>query len=108
MKRREFLAIYEKGKKVYSRNLVLYGMANNLQSHRLGVTVSRKIGKAVVRNRIKRRFREIFRRNKTEDTPYMDLVVNARKSVTQLEFASLRDEFLGAVSRLGKSLRTAG
>lgn len=102
-KRREFLLVYENGKKLYSRNLVLYAMANELPYDRLGVTVSRKIGKATVRNRVKRRLREIFRCNKRDATPALDLVINTRKAVAGLEFSELRDEVVAMLRRLGRS-----
>ena len=103
-KRREFLAVYEKGRKIHSRSFVLYAMTNDLDYYRLGVTVSRKIGKAAVRNRVKRRLREIFRRDKPTSKPPMDLVINARKKADQMDFALLRDEFAGALKRLGRSV----
>ena len=102
-KRREFLLVYENGKKLYSRNLVLYAMANELPYDRLGVTVSRKIGKATVRNRVKRRLRAIFRCNKRETPPALDLVINTRKGVANLEFSELRDEVVTILRRLGRS-----
>jgi ribonuclease P protein component len=101
-KRREFLAVYDKGKKIQSRTFVLYAMENNLPFHRLGITVSRKIGNAVARNRVKRRLREIFRRDKPANLPSMDLVINARKGAAQVEFAPLREEFQNVLGRLGK------
>lgn len=99
-KRREFLTVYENGKKIHSRSFVLYTLANNLGFHRLGVTVSKRVGKAVVRNRVKRQLREVFRRNKPTISPPMDLVINARQRIEQLEFSALRDEFISAIGRL--------
>lgn len=104
-KRRDFLTVYQKGKKVPSRSFVLYGMINGAWCDRLGITVSKKIGKAVVRNKVKRRFREIFRRNKPGGTPCMDVIINARKSVTDVEFVILRDEFAATLERLCRMVR---
>jgi len=101
-KRREFLVVYEKGRKIQSRTFVLYAMENDLPFHRLGITVSKKIGNAVARNRVKRRIREVFRREKPAHLPSMDLVVNARKSAVQVEFAALREELRSVLNRLGR------
>lgn len=51
---------------------------------RLGVTVSRKVGNAVVRNRVKRRIREWFRREGAQQAPGLDLVVIARPPAARL------------------------
>jgi len=72
-KRREFLGVYERGDKVQSEYFVLYILENGRPYHRLGITVSRKIGSAVVRNRIKRHLREIFRANKQAISPPLRL-----------------------------------
>ena len=106
-KRREFLSIYQRGRKIRSRNFVLYAMPSGLPFHRLGVTVSKKVGKAVVRNRVKRRLREIFRRNRPGGVPPVDLVINAKKSIAELEFDQLHDELIEGLRRLGKILREA-
>ncbi len=96
----DFRALYETGRKVHSERFVLFGRENGLGHHRLGITVSRKIGGAVVRNRIKRLFREIFRRLSAENPNYFDLVVNAKRGCTDVSYTSLRDEFLSAVGRI--------
>ena len=56
----EFRRIYRKGKSVVSPYMVLYCQKNRQGRTRLGVTVSTKLGKAVVRNRVRRRFRELW------------------------------------------------
>ena len=59
----EFRRIYRKGKSIVTPYLVLYCQRNRQGRTRLGVTVSTKLGKAVVRNRVRRRLREIYRLN---------------------------------------------
>lgn len=98
-KRREFLAVYERGKKVQAAFFVLYILENNLPHHRLGVTVSRKIGPSVVRNRIKRQLREVFRRNKRAISPPCDVVVNARRSAAISSSCQIKGDLLGAFDR---------
>ena len=86
-KRREFLAAYKRGAKIQAAHFVLYILENDLPHHRLGVTVSRKIGPAVVRNRIKRRIREIYRRwSERTQLPSMDLMVHVKPTSGQASF----------------------
>ena len=60
--RHEFTAVQERGRRVAARYVTLLGLPNALDRDRLGVVASRKVGGAVVRNRAKRRLRELFRR----------------------------------------------
>ena len=98
-KRREFLVAYKRGAKIQAAHFVLYILENNLPHHRLGVTVSRKIGSAVVRNRIKRQLREVFRRNKRAISPPCDVVVNARHSAAFSSSQEIQEDLLGALNR---------
>ena len=78
-RKKEFIAVYTEGKKRVGKYFVLYWRKNGLSHHRLGVVASRKIGKAVVRNRIKRIFRETFRQMKPSIEEGVDLVLVSRK-----------------------------
>lgn len=98
-KRSEFLGVYERGDRIHALPFVLYISENNLPCHRLGLTVSRKVGGPVVRNQIKRRLREIFRKNKEAITPCCDLVINARKAAAGSSYQKLEQEFLRALGR---------
>jgi ribonuclease P protein component len=59
---------------------------------RLGLTVPRAVGKAVVRNRIKRRLREVFRLHRAKIAPKWDIVLNPRRAVLEAEFAQIERE----------------
>jgi ribonuclease P protein component len=96
--------VYDAGQKFHSERFVLFGKENRLGHHRLGITVSRKVGSAVVRNRIKRLFREIFRRSIATIPNTIDLVVNAKRGSAQVRFEDLRGEFLRAMERLLQQL----
>jgi len=93
--------------KVHCPHFVLYALENGLRYHRLGITVSRKIGKAVVRNTIKRRLREVFRTNKPRSDVTFDLVLNVRKSAADAVFDKLQTDFREALSRLEKGKQLA-
>ena len=98
-KRREFLGVYERGDKVQSEYFVLYILENGRPYHRLGITVSRKIGSAVVRNRIKRHLREIFRANKRAISPPCDLIVNAKRAAARAYNQQFQEDILKAILR---------
>ena len=62
-KNSDFRRLYAKGKSAVTPYLVLYTRPNRLGENRVGYTVSAKLGHAVVRNRVRRRLREIYRLN---------------------------------------------
>jgi ribonuclease P protein component len=94
--------IYEKGQRIHSEKFVLFGLMNQKGHARLGITVSRKIGCAHIRNRIKRLFREIFRRSSVEIPGNLDLVVNAKRGCVDAGFPELREEFIAAAKNLAR------
>ncbi len=96
----DFRRIYRTGRRFDAGRFVLFGRPNGLGYHRLGLTVSRKVGRAVARNRVKRQFREIFRRFSSEIPCPSDLVVNAKRDCVAVAFAVLREDFLSAVRKI--------
>ena len=96
----DYKTIYKAGKRIHSENFVLFSRENEVGYSRLGITVSRKIGCAVVRNRTKRLFREIFRRSSAEIPESLDLVVNAKSGCIGIGYQELRREFIAAAGRI--------
>ena len=101
-KRSEFLRLKDSARKFASRGILVVWQANNLAYARLGVTVSKKIGCAVTRNRVKRFVREIFRNNRLS-LPSVDLNVIARSESATMDFQDLQQELLKAFRHIGAS-----
>ena len=81
--------------------LVLYARKNRSATNRVGVTVSKKLGCAVVRNRIRRRLREVYRLNEDKFQPGWDIVVVARSRCHKAEFSKLCDAYLSLAEKAG-------
>ena len=81
--------------------LVLYARPNRLQANRVGLTVSKKLGKAHVRNRVRRRLREIYRLNEELFTPGWDIVVVARSGAVDAPFDKLTERYLSLARKAG-------
>ncbi len=94
LKRKQYLDIYARGKRSRNRLFYIYFLENGLEHSRLGLTVSRKVGGSVVQNRIKRRFREIFRSSGININPPSDIVINATRTTSRVDYWSLEEEFL--------------
>ena len=96
-----FRRLYAKGKSAALPCLVLYSRKNRLGVNRLGFTTGVKLGKAVVRNRVRRRLREVYRTNEGRILPGFDLVVVARSRAVNARYGDLERQFLKAADKLG-------
>lgn len=94
-KRSEFLRVQDKGFKITADCLLCLVLPNARGERvtRLGLTVSTKVGNAVVRNRIRRRLRELFRTQKASLPGGLDMVLIARNSAAEADFARLSRAF---------------
>ena len=84
LKRREFLQLKRCGKKIQDRNFIVIYSDGRFEKNRIGITVSKKIGNAVKRNKIKRLIREHFRVNRDKIAEFMDINVIAKKKAGEI------------------------
>jgi len=95
-KRSGFLTVQQCGQRFASRNLVLYAMlptdGKSNKTARLGITVSKKVGTAVVRNRVKRWVRESYRKMMEPPAPGTDLVVIAKPGAAVASYRATAEE----------------
>jgi ribonuclease P protein component len=99
LRRREFLAVQEGGRRLYAREIVILALDNGRDHPRIGITVPGKVATAVIRNRVKRWVREAFRGG-AADWPPVDLVVLARSGAPGLGLEGIRRALEAARQRL--------
>jgi len=98
--RSEFRAVQERGRKVHTAHFLLFALEAAPGAARFGITASRKVGSAVVRNRMKRYLREVFRRHREEFPQDKDVVVLVKQAATELDVQTVAAEVLRATRRL--------
>ena len=81
--------------------LVLYARKNRTGINRVGITVSKKLGKAHIRNRIRRRLREIYRLNEDRFLPGWDIVLVGRGKALNADFTAMMNNFLSLAKKAG-------
>jgi len=91
-KRLEFLSLSRGGKKIHSPHFLIITQPNERGEARLGLTVSSKVGNAVLRNRVKRLLRECFRKYRHQIAPNQDVLIIARNSAATLSWFEVERE----------------
>lgn len=81
--------------------LVLYARRNRTEGNRVGITVGKKLGKAHIRNRVRRRIREVYRLNEEKFLPGYDIVVVARTRAIGASFEQLTKAYLSLAQKAG-------
>ncbi|MCL2078301.1 MAG: ribonuclease P protein component [Oscillospiraceae bacterium] len=100
-KNHEFRRLYSKGKSVAAKCVVVYARRNGGAENRLGITVSKKLGGAVQRNRIRRRLKEIYRLNEHLLRAGYDIIIVARMSSHNALYSELNNSILSLFAKLG-------
>jgi ribonuclease P protein component len=100
VRRGDFDAVYRAGKRRSSSHFTVFFRANQLPVSRFGFSIKKALGGAVVRNRIRRRMREMVRCHRMEVPVGWDIVIHPKSSVGRAEFAGLT----AALLRLMKSV----
>jgi ribonuclease P protein component len=100
---REFQQVFQHGKKLVAPLFVLYVLPTSALPARLGITVSKRVGKAVVRNRVRRRIRELFRQHKALIQPPCDLVFVARRGAAEASLEEYIQQFMRLLHRCQRS-----
>ena len=94
-RRADFLRCYRKGRRKHGSLAVLYVAPNECGRARLGMTVSRKVGGAVKRQKVKRRIREVFRRwSERQNLPPLDLLVHVKPAAAKASFLRTSEDLL--------------
>ena len=100
----EFKKVYKYGKNYWNRNLILYVMKNDLGYTRVGYSITKKIGNSVVRNRIRRQMKEIYRLNFDWIENNYDLIFIPKKNVVDISYEKL-DSAMIHIMNLAKLLK---
>lgn len=91
-KNREFIRMYKKSKFYVGKFMIIYSYKNKLNTNRIGITASKKVGKAVKRNRIRRLVKESLRFYENYIIDYHDLIFVIRKNEELPTFEQIKKE----------------
>ena len=100
VRRGEFDAVYRAGKRLPTAHFTVFVRSNELALSRFGFSIKKAVGGAVVRNRIRRRVREIIRCRRQEIPAGWDIVIHPRSAVAKAPFAALAEELVRALKNL--------
>ena len=100
LRKADFDAVYRHGKRRSSSHFTVFSKANDLPLTRFGFSIKRALGGAVIRNRIRRRIREVVRLHRQEISAGWDIVIHPKLSVAASPFPILSAELLELLKTL--------
>jgi ribonuclease P protein component len=99
-KNKEYKKVYRYGKSVADHLVVLFAHRHNNEASRFGFTVSKKVGNAVVRNRVRRLFKEICRKHAEEFPAYHDYIILARNNIVGKNYQAVENSIIKLLRKL--------
>ncbi|KAB3532220.1 ribonuclease P protein component [Alkaliphilus serpentinus] len=99
-KNEDFRKVYKYGKSMANKLLIVYYLTNNTNDNRIGFTVSKKVGKSVVRSRVKRLMKEAYRLNDHKVKLGYDIVFIARQECNTSTYAEIESAILHLLKRI--------
>jgi ribonuclease P protein component len=110
---RQFRKVYDQGQRHHSLYFSAFILRTDSDERRIGITVTRKIGNAVTRNRCKRRLREVIRAffaqaSDSLDVAGYDLVINAKPSLIEADFKLIQESFARTMARIHETYSKQG
>lgn len=95
----QFRFIYNRGKSIANRLLVMYVVRNGTDGNRFGISVSKKVGNSVVRSRITRLLRESYRLSESKFLAGYDIVVIARASAKEATYREVESALMHLLNK---------
>ena len=99
-RRAEFVKVYDRGMRFRGRFMTCFALPNSLGAPRLGIAASQKIGNAVIRNRAKRRARELFRGRKPQTG--LDIVIIPKREMVDAPWRNVETDYRDALQRFAR------
>ncbi|MEG1500647.1 MAG: ribonuclease P protein component [Clostridiales bacterium] len=103
--KKDFRRVYQRGKSYAYPYFVLYSRGNNLANYRVGFSVSKKVGKAVIRNKVKRRFRAAAKENHQFFLPGKDYIFILRNPSVRASYNEICKQMEKALGRLSSDIK---
>ena len=100
-KKKEFTEIIEKCPYKKNEYYIIYYRENKEKHNRYGITVPKKTGKAIIRNKIKRRIKNIIDLNEKNMYKFYDYVIIIRKRIIELDYLSMQKNLISLISKIG-------